>query len=114
MSRNILNTAVGALALTLLIGCATVGVLDQPAPLYGSKAKAQYEAEKAAAAKANTPQEDNGQPEPLPNPNDPATDTAPIHAQPPPGQPPSPFGPGPSGVLPDPMSHPGGGVSPQQ
>ncbi len=114
MSRNIATITAAAVGLAMLLGgCAKVGVLDQPAPLYGAKAKSEYQVEKAAAAKAAAEQPDNGKPEPLPNPTDPATDTGPIHSQPPPGQPPSPFGPGPSGVLPDPMSHPGGGASPQ-
>jgi hypothetical protein len=48
-----------------LAGCAKVGTLDRPAPLFGEKAKAKYRAEKAAetAAKVKTP--DTG-PEPVP------------------------------------------------
>ena len=81
---------------------------------YGAKAKAQYQAEKAAAAKATAERDnDNGQPEPLSDPNDPATYNSTIHSQPAPGAPPSPFGPGPSGSLPDPMNHPEGGPAPQ-
>jgi hypothetical protein len=48
-----------------LVGCAKVGTLDRPAPLFGEKAKARYQADKAAAAaKAQKP--DSGEPEPLP------------------------------------------------
>ncbi len=106
--------AAGVLAALAIGGCAKVGVLEQPAPLYGAKAKAQYQAEKAAAAKATAERDnDNGQPEPLSDPNDPATYNSTIHSQPAPGAPPSPFGPGPSGSLPDPMNHPEGGPAPQ-
>lgn len=34
-----------------LAGCGKQGVLERPAPLFGAKAKAQYEAEKAQEAK---------------------------------------------------------------
>ena len=50
-----------------LAGCAKVGTLDQPAPLFGEKAKAKYQAEKAAEAAAKTANTDNGEPEPLPD-----------------------------------------------
>jgi hypothetical protein len=50
MIRTVLRLACAA---TLaLAGCAKVGTLDRPAPLFGEKAKAQYRAEKAAAAAA--------------------------------------------------------------
>jgi hypothetical protein len=35
-----------------LAACGKQGVLERPAPLFGAKAKAQYEAEKAAEARA--------------------------------------------------------------
>jgi hypothetical protein len=55
MSRIGLTLALAAAA--LLSGCGKQGVLEQPPPLFGSKAKAQYEAsrqqaEAAAAARA--------------------------------------------------------------
>ena len=50
-----------------MAGCAKVGTLDRPAPLFGEKAKAHYQAEKAAEAAAKAkPAEDAG-PEPLPS-----------------------------------------------
>jgi hypothetical protein len=54
-----------AVAVLVLAGCAKVGTLDRPAPLFGEKAKAEYRAQKAAAeaAKAKKPDEE---PEPLP------------------------------------------------
>jgi uncharacterized protein YceK len=48
-----------------LSGCAKVGTLDRPAPLFGEKAKAKYRAEKAAEAAAKAKPEDTG-PEALP------------------------------------------------
>ena len=55
MSRNqALSRAVLAAALTLatgLAGCGKQGVLQQPAPLFGSKAKADYAAQKAQEAR---------------------------------------------------------------
>ncbi|MGH7011410.1 MAG: hypothetical protein ACREEX_11305 [Caulobacteraceae bacterium] len=102
----------GAFAL-LVGGCAKVGNLERPAPLYGAKAKSQYQAEKAAAAKAAAEKSDEeGAPEPVADPNDPATGSTSVQAPPPPGGPPSPFGPGPSGVMEDPLNHPNGEVSP--
>jgi hypothetical protein len=41
----------GALALSLS-GCGRMGPLQQPAPLFGERAKAEYEAQKAADARA--------------------------------------------------------------
>jgi hypothetical protein len=55
--------AAAALALT---ACAKVGTLDQPAPLFGAKAKAHWQAQKAAEAAAKTPKPDDKTPEPLP------------------------------------------------
>lgn len=53
-------------ALLALTACGRVGALDQPAPLYGEKAKADYQARKAAAAAAAKAAKDEGQPAPLP------------------------------------------------
>jgi hypothetical protein len=53
---------IGVLALA---GCAKVGTLDRPAPLWGEKAKAQYHAQKAAADAAKA-KKDSDEPEPLP------------------------------------------------
>ncbi|MGH7025018.1 MAG: hypothetical protein ACREEB_15710 [Caulobacteraceae bacterium] len=61
MTRVIVFIAILALA-----GCAKVGTLDRPAPLFGERAKANYRAEKAREAAAKAEKPDNGQPEPLP------------------------------------------------
>ena len=56
---------VAGLALSLA-ACGKVGTLEQPAPLYGAKAKARYEAAKQAAVEAKAQRSDSGKPEPLP------------------------------------------------
>jgi len=56
---------VAALTLT---ACGKVGSLDQPAPLYGEKAKADYAARRAAAAASAQDKKDQDQIEPLPAP----------------------------------------------
>ncbi len=89
-----------------LVACGKVGTLDQPAPLYGEKAKADYEARKEAAAAAKaTPR---AQPDPMnpDRPYDPEADPAPTRGLPVPGQPSLPNAPPPPGVLPDPLSNP--------
>ena len=101
--------ALGAAAL-VLAACGRVGPLDQPAPLYGAKAKADYKAKKAkeaAAAKASKGQEE---PEPLapdtPGPNNPGAIPDNLRTDPAPGMRPSPNAPPPPGVLPDPFNRP--------
>jgi len=55
MTRSLLLFALaGSLALS---ACGKVGALEQPAPLYGAKAKADYEARKQAAARGGRRQE---------------------------------------------------------
>lgn len=55
------------LAGTLLVACGRVGTLEQPAPLYGAKAKADYQAKTAAEAAAAVRHDDSG-PEPITEP----------------------------------------------
>jgi hypothetical protein len=104
------STAIAALILAAgaagLCGCGKVGTLDQPAPLYGEKAKADYQARKeaAAAAKAKpTAQPDVIHPD---RPYDPEADPSPTRSLPVPGQPTLPNAPPPPGVLPDPLASP--------
>jgi hypothetical protein len=59
--------AVAVLILALGAGCAKVGTLDRPAPLFGEKAKAEYRAKKQAEAAAKSTKPSN-EPEPLPQP----------------------------------------------
>lgn len=55
------------LSLLLLSACAKVGDLEQPAPLFGDKAKAEYE--KQQAAKQGAPKKTQDLPaRPAPNP----------------------------------------------
>ncbi len=103
MSRIGLTLALTAAA--LLAGCGKQGILQQPPPLFGSKAKAQYEAsrqqaEAAAAARAAQPQtgsaeaaaadEDNAPPSKR-DIQDPAQKLTPLSRAPIPGAP-NPFG----------------------
>ena len=98
-----------AAALATLGACGRGGPLDQPAPLYGAKAKADYQARKAAAAAAKA-DKDDGEPEPLapdtPGPNVPSSSIPTLRADPTPGMPALPNASGPGGVLPDPLTHP--------
>lgn len=97
-----------AVAASLTLGaCGKVGSLDQPAPLFGEKAKAQYQARKAAAAAAAQSRKDDDQIQTLPDRRyDPNADPGPSRALPIPGAHATPNGPPPEGVLPDPFNHP--------
>ncbi len=99
---------IGALALG---ACGKQGALDRPAPLFGSKAKSDYDAEKkreARQAQANRRGDTGGDPAP-PAPDygqgDPALD--PQRAAPTPGAAPNPFNnPNSGGLLQDPAANP--------
>jgi hypothetical protein len=92
-----------ACGVALALGaCGKVGQIDQPAPLYGDKAKADYQAKQAAAeAKAA---KKAGQPQHVP---DPYTQPGTVLANPLPGAPPAPNAQPPQGVLPNPMTDSG-------
>ena len=62
---NIRLAVMSLLGALCLAGCAKVGTLDRPAPLFGEKAKADYRAQKAAAEAAKS-KKDTEEPEPLP------------------------------------------------
>jgi hypothetical protein len=98
-------------ALLVLAGCGKVGALDQPAPLWGEKAKAEYRAQKAAEAADKAAAKDEGQPEPLapdtpppPSPAQRGPDT--LRNAPGQGMRPLPDAPGPPGAQPDPFTGP--------
>lgn len=57
------------LASVPLGGCGRVGMLEQPAPLYGAKAKAEFQARKAAEAQAAAQRREQGAPELLSEPS---------------------------------------------
>jgi hypothetical protein len=109
-----LNLAIpAAIALLALGACGKQGVLDRPAPLFGSKEQAQYNAEKAAASRANgesnaaqsATSQTNGDYTYSDGSKDPALQ--PMRSSPPPGAPPSPFDSNSiGGVLPDPYADP--------
>ena len=111
MTRNALFALAAsavALAAVNLSACGKVGTLEQPAPLYGEKAKADYQTRKAAAAAAAQSKKDDNQIEALPADKryDPNADPGPSRYLPVPGAPTAPNAPGPPGVLPDPFNHP--------
>lgn len=101
-------TVVGLVASLALAGCGKLGSLDQPAPLFGAKAKADWEAKKRAEAdqKARSKDKDNSQPDRPnpPDPNNPPLTQAP-YATAIPGHN-DPFGAGPQGALPSPGTAP--------
>jgi predicted small lipoprotein YifL len=101
--------ALGAAAL-VLAACGRVGPLDQPAPLYGAKAKADYRAKKAKEAAAAKASKDEGEPEPLaadtPGPDNPGAIRDNLRTNPAPGMPRLPNAPPPANVLPDPYNRP--------
>lgn len=68
MTRQLLTVGTGLLsALLLLSACAKVGDLERPRPLFGDKAKAEYDQEQAA--KAQQPKKTQDLPaRPAPNP----------------------------------------------
>jgi hypothetical protein len=100
--------ALGVAAL-VLAACGRVGPLDQPAPLYGAKAKADYRAKKKAEAAAKATK-DQDEPEPLapdtPGPNNPGAIPDNLRANPAPGMRPLPNAPAPPTALPDPYNRP--------
>jgi hypothetical protein len=49
--RRLAVGAIGLLALSV-VGCGKIGPLEQPAPLFGARAKAQYQADKQTAQAA--------------------------------------------------------------
>jgi hypothetical protein len=103
------STLVFTLAATLALGaCGKVGALEQPAPLYGAKAKADYNARKQADADKAQAKKDQNEIERLPTekPYDPNADPAPSRLVPVTGEPPAPNAPSAPGVLPDPINQP--------
>lgn len=103
-SPHILVTA----AILVLGACGKVGALDQPAPLYGAKAKAEYDARKQASADKAQAKKDQGEIERLPTEKryDPNADPSPSRVVPVTGERPAPNAPSAPGVLPDPMNQP--------
>jgi hypothetical protein len=92
-----------------LSGCGKTGLLDQPAPLFGSVAKAQYTAQKKdeADAKARAGAAKKAQ-QTGPIVDDPDSQPAPTgpYAPPNPGHISDPFAQGPQGALPTPGTSP--------
>jgi hypothetical protein len=92
-------TGVALLAAGGLSACGKTGQLEQPAPLFGAQAKADYDAKQTADAEARAAK--RAQPDPAStDPTSQPLDQAP-YAQPIPGQS-GPFSHGPQGALPSP------------
>ncbi len=92
-------TGLVALSAAGLSACGKTGQLEQPAPLFGAQAKADYDAKQQADAEARAAK--RAQPDPTPtDPTSQPLDQAP-YAQPIPGQS-GPFSHGPQGALPSP------------
>jgi hypothetical protein len=86
-ARISLRFATAILGGGLLVACGRVGTLDQPAPLYGAKAKAEYQARVAAQAAATQARRENGIPDPVTEPDPIMTPALPPGAAPPPSAP---------------------------
>ena len=103
---SLLALGVAALALA---ACGRVGPLDQPAPLYGAKAKADYRAKKAAEAAAKS-EKDQDKPEPLapdtPGLDSPSAPVPTLRENPAPGARQLPNAAPPPAALPDPFNRP--------
>ena len=77
MSRTLAIALAVALAAGTLGGCGKQGDLERPAPMWGEKAKADYEAQQRAAASAKRrPAPASQQPEALPPANGAPTNDA--------------------------------------
>ena len=107
MTPRVLFAALCATSL-VLAGCGKAGELEQPAPLFGAKAKADYDAKKRAEADARAKaKKDNSEPTTpnIPDPNHPPLTQAP-YATAIPGAGSGPFGSAPPGALPSPGNGP--------
>lgn len=103
------STLLAALAATLALGaCGKVGALEQPAPLYGAKAKADYNARKQDAAEKAQAKKGADDIERLPTekPYDRNADPSPSRVVPITGERPAPNAPPSPDILPDPMNQP--------
>ncbi|MDR3506836.1 MAG: hypothetical protein P4L64_02955 [Caulobacteraceae bacterium] len=87
-------------------GCGKIGSLEQPAPLYGAKAKADWDAKQRAAAEEKAKKKaDNAEPDHPADPLPPPLAQAP-YSTPMPGAGSNPFGRVPQGSLPNPGTTP--------
>jgi hypothetical protein len=92
-----------------LAGCGKTGILEQPAPMFGAQAQAQYAADKKADADAKARANAAKKAQPTgPIVDDPNSQPAPNgpYTPPNPGHIGDPFAPGPQGSLPTPGTSP--------
>jgi len=87
LARTYFRLAAALAAGALLVACGRVGTLEQPAPLYGAKAKAAYQARKAAQAAAAQARRDSGVPDAVTEPDPILQPALPPGAAPPPNAP---------------------------
>jgi len=87
LAKTSLSLGAAFVAGALLTACGRVGTLEQPAPLYGAKAKAEYQARQAAQAAAAKARRENGAPDPVTEPDQIAAPALPAGAAPPPSPP---------------------------
>jgi len=109
MTRTLVAIAAITLAGASLCACGKQGDLERPAPLWGAKARAEYEAQKREQADRKTNEAQGNQIETLPDEgpgSDPYANPAPPRAQPIQGTPPSPDAPAQPGAMDDPYTRP--------
>jgi hypothetical protein len=107
MNRRLPAIALTALAALVLGSCGKQGELERPAPLWGAKAKAEYEAQRRKAGEQREDaQRDGTSPIPQPLPGDAGQTSVPARTAPMPGAPPDPNASAPAGVLPHPYPRP--------
>ena len=109
MIRHLVILAAAASMTFGLAGCGKQGDLEQPAPMWGARNRAEYEAQRRhqAEIKAREAQGDQIQTLPDEGPgSNPNTNPAPPRTVPLPGQSPRPSDASPPGAIPDPYQRP--------
>ncbi len=107
MTRALIIAMAAALMAASLGSCGKQGGLERPGPLWGAKAKAEYEAQKRRQADVKTNEAQSNQAVPDEGPgSDPNVNPSPSRTQPIEGQRPNPFGVQQPGALPDPYARP--------
>jgi hypothetical protein len=109
MIRRLMIVSGAALIALCTSACGKQGDLERPAPMWGAKARAEYEAQKRQQADTKTREAQGNQIDTLPDEgpgSDPYANPAPPRTQPIQGRQPSPLGEEQPGALPDPYARP--------
>jgi len=109
MIRHLILIGCAVVAAAPLAACGKQGELERPAPMWGARARAEYEAQQREQADRKAREAQGNQIESLPDEGAgavPNTNPAPPRTQPLPGARQDPFTPAPQGVLPDPYARP--------